>query len=98
VVRRHPDIKWLRRPSDVARFAERQASLLRGLWRLVIPGGKLLYATCSVFPQENGEVIDAFVRDHADARTAPLADGEPAQWLPSDEHDGFYYALIEKQA
>ena len=98
VARRHPDIKWLRRPSDVARFAERQATLLRGLWRLVTPGGKLLYVTCSVFPQENGEVIDAFVRSHADARPAGLADHEPAQWLPSDQHDGFYYALIEKQA
>lgn len=98
VVRRHPDIKWLRRPSDMARFAARQASLLERLWRLVTPGGKLLYVTCSVFPQENGEVIDAFVRSHSDARPAPLADREPAQWLPSDEHDGFYYALIEKQA
>ncbi len=98
VVRRRPDIKWLRRPGDVARFAERQASLLDGLWRLVGPGGKLLYVTCSVFPQENGEVTEAFLRNHADARPAPLADREPAQWLPSDEHDGFYYALIEKQA
>ena len=98
VVRRHPDIKWLRRPGDVARFAERQASLLHGLWRLVTPGGKLLYVTCSVFGQENGGVIDAFLRHHADARPAPLADRKPAQWLPSDEHDGFYYALIEKQA
>ena len=98
VVRRHPDIKWLRRPSDVARFAARQAGLLEGLWRLLTPGGKLLYVTCSVFPQENGEVIDTFVRGHSDARPAPLADREPAQWLPSDEHDGFYYALIEKQA
>ena len=98
VVRRHPDIKWLRRPSDVARFAERQGALLGALWRLVSPGGKLLYVTCSVFPQENGEVIGAFVRSHADASPAAPADGEPAQWLPSDEHDGFYYALIEKQA
>ncbi len=98
VVRRHPDIKWLRRLSDVARFAGRQASLLEGLWRLVTPGGKLLYVTCSVFPQENGEVTDAFFSNHADARPALLADREPAQWLPSDEHDGFYYALIEKQA
>jgi 16S rRNA (cytosine967-C5)-methyltransferase len=56
------------------------------------------YVTCSVFPQENGAVIDEFVARADGARRAPLADGEPAQWLPSAEHDGFYYALIEKQA
>lgn len=98
VVRRHPDIKWLRRESDLAGFAQRQASLLDALWRLVVPGGKLLYVTCSVFPQENGGVIDSFLARTAGARRAPLADGAPAQWLPDAEHDGFYYALIEKQA
>ena len=98
VVRRHPDIKWLRRESDLARFAQRQAKLLDALWRLVAPGGKLLYVTCSVFPQENGAVIDAFVARSADARRRPLPDGESAQWLASAQHDGFYYALIEKQA
>ena len=98
VARRHPDIKWLRRESDPAGFAQRQASLLDALWRLVAAGGKLLYVTCSVFPQENGAVIDAFLARTAGARRAPLADGQPAQWLPDAEHDGFYYALIEKQA
>jgi 16S rRNA (cytosine967-C5)-methyltransferase len=98
VVRRHPDIKWLRRESDLGGFAQRQARLLEALWRLVAPGGKLLYVTCSVFPQENGGVIDSFLARTAGARRAPLADGQPAQWLPDAEHDGFYYALIEKQA
>ncbi|HEX7053876.1 MAG TPA: 16S rRNA (cytosine(967)-C(5))-methyltransferase RsmB [Burkholderiales bacterium] len=98
VARRHPDIKWLRRRSDLAGFAQRQGRLLDALWRLVAPGGKLLYVTCSIFPQENGDVIDAFVSRSPDARRAPLADGKPAQWLPDAEHDGFYYALIEKQA
>ena len=98
VARRHPDIKWLRRASDLAGFAQRQSSLLDALWRLVVPGGKLLYATCSVFPQENGGVIDAFLARTAGARRALLADGGPEQWLPDAEHDGFYYALIEKQA
>jgi 16S rRNA (cytosine967-C5)-methyltransferase len=96
IARRHPDIKWLRRHADLAAFAERQAGLLDALWRLLAPGGKLLYATCSVFPQENDAVIDAFVARVAQARRAPLADGGAAQWLPAAEHDGFYYALIEK--
>jgi 16S rRNA (cytosine967-C5)-methyltransferase len=98
VARRHPDIKWLRRESDLTAFAQRQASLVEALWRLVVPGGKLLYATCSVFPQENGGVIEPFLARTAGARRAPLADGGPAQWLPNGEHDGFYYALIEKHA
>jgi 16S rRNA (cytosine967-C5)-methyltransferase len=98
VTRRHPDIKWLRRESDLAAFARRQSDLLDALWRLVAPGGKLLYVTCSVFPQENDGVIKAFLARSAGAKRGPLADGEPAQWLPSPEHDGFYYALIEKSA
>jgi len=56
----------------------------------------LLYATCSVFPQENDGVIDAFVARHAGARRLSLPDGGAAQWLPDGEHDGFFYALIEK--
>jgi 16S rRNA (cytosine967-C5)-methyltransferase len=96
VARRHPDIKWLRRQSDLAGFARRQSELLQALWRLLLPGGKLLYATCSVFPQENDAVVERFTAGHADARRAALGDGGPAQWLPSAEHDGFYYALIEK--
>jgi 16S rRNA (cytosine967-C5)-methyltransferase len=98
VVRRHPDIKWLRRRSDLASFAERQGELLDALWRLLAPGGKLLYATCSVFRQENDAVIEAFVARTARARRVALADGAPAQGLPSEEHDGFYHALIEKKA
>jgi 16S rRNA (cytosine967-C5)-methyltransferase len=98
VVRRHPDIKWLRRESDLAGFAERQGALLDALWRPLVAGGKLLYATCSVFRQENEAVIEAFTARTAHARRAALPDGGAAQWLPSPEHDGFYYALIEKTA
>ena len=58
IVRRHPDVKWLRRASDVAAFAERQRAILAALWRVLAPGGKLLYATCSVFPQENENVVE----------------------------------------
>lgn len=98
VARRHPDIKWLRREADLAGFARRQGDLLDALWRRLVPDGKLLYATCSVFPQENEAVMEAFTRRNAGARRMALPDGGPAQWLPSAEHDGFFYALIEKNA
>lgn len=98
IVRRHPDIKWLRRETDLEGFVHRQSDLLDALWRLLAPGGKLLYATCSVFPEENDGVIDAFVARTAQATRGRLADGGPAQWLPNADHDGFFYALIEKNA
>jgi 16S rRNA (cytosine967-C5)-methyltransferase len=98
VARRHPDVKWLRRARDVPAFASRQTSILEALWRVLRPGGKLLYVTCSVFPQENDTVTDAFVASAPDALRIPLPDAGPAQWLPDAVHDGFYYALIEKKA
>jgi 16S rRNA (cytosine967-C5)-methyltransferase len=102
VARRHPDIKWLRRSADVAAFAARQAAILDALWQALRPDGKLLYATCSVFAQENDAVIDAFVARSSlpggRAVRLPLADGGAAQGLPDAERDGFYYALIHKQA
>ena len=98
VARRHPDIKWLRRAVDVAAFAARQARILDALWRTLAPDGKLLYVTCSVFPEENGAVIDTFAARTPGARCAPLADGAPAQLLPGPGHDGFFSALIEKPA
>jgi 16S rRNA (cytosine967-C5)-methyltransferase len=96
IARRHPDIKWLRRASDLASFASRQVRILAALWRMLAPGGKLLYVTCSVFPEENGAVIDAFVARTPGARRAPLSDATPAQLLPDAEHDGFFYALLER--
>jgi 16S rRNA (cytosine967-C5)-methyltransferase len=102
VARRHPDIKWLRRSADIAEFAARQASILDALWQVLRPDGKLLYATCSVFPQENDAVIDAFVARQraagARAVRVPLPDGGAPQELPDAVRDGFYYALIHKQA
>lgn len=91
VVRRHPDIKLLRRDSDIRRLARTQATLLDALWPLLKPGGRLLYATCSVFPEENGAQIDAFRHRQADASC--LFD---QQLLPGADHDGFYYALLRK--
>ena len=98
VARRHPDLKWLRRAQDIGAFAARQAALLDALWQALGAGGKLLYVTCSVFPQENESVVEAFVARAPGARRLPLADGRAAQWLPEAGHDGFYYALIEKRA
>ena len=97
VVRRHPDIKWLRRHSDVAKFATTQAKIIDSLWQLLAPGGKLLYATCSIFPLENRQQAEAFAARHADAERLPLPDGVTEQLLPNAEHDGFYYALFRKQ-
>ena len=96
VVRRHPDIKWLRRAADVPAFAARQARILDALWRTLAPGGKLLYVTCSVFPEENGAVVDAFAVRTPDARRMSLPGGAAAQLLPGPEYDGFFFALLEK--
>ena len=102
IARRHPDIKWLRRANDVEAFAARQGAILDALWQVLGADGRLLYATCSVFPQENDAVIDAFIARQRSpgARAVRLAlpDGGVAQGLPGAERDGFYYALIRKQA
>jgi 16S rRNA (cytosine967-C5)-methyltransferase len=106
IVRRHPDVAWLRRESDVAQLAAIQAQLLRALWPLVRPGGRLLYCTCSVFRAEGSDQIQAFLAHNTDARLLPspghLLPGVPhkAEGVPdnlSGEHDGFFYALLEKQ-
>jgi 16S rRNA (cytosine967-C5)-methyltransferase len=99
VVGRHPDIKWLRRPDDIAGFARGQREILGALWQVLAPGGKMLYASCSLFPEENGELINAFVASHADATRLPVADNKNEwQLTPTLDHDGFYYALLEKHA
>lgn len=98
VVRRHPDAKWLRREKDIAQFARVQGEILDALWRVLAPGGKLLYATCSLFPEENGRQVAAFAARQEDCMRLPI-DGLPElQLLPTEDHDGFYYALLEKQA
>ena len=98
VVRRHPDIKWLRKPADVAGFAAQQQRILNALWPLLAPGGRLLMVTCSIFPEENRQQAQDFARRHADAR--PVVLDHPAlrdgQALPSSDHDGFFYAAFIK--
>jgi 16S rRNA (cytosine967-C5)-methyltransferase len=100
VVRRHPDIKWLRRRTDIAGFATQQLRILQALWRLLAQDGKLLYATCSVFDQENEQVIAAFMAQQSDAqRLAVSLDGDfGGQLLPDNQHDGFFYALLQKSS
>lgn len=99
VVRRHPDIKWLRRASDIENFALQQQQILTALWPLLADGGKLLYATCSIFARENQQVINKFLNQHSNAFQLPLAAQgmKQGQLLPNDQHDGFFYALLQKQ-
>lgn len=101
IVRRHVDIKWLRREADIASFAAQQALILQGLWQLLAKGGKLLYATCSIFHEENQRQVDNFLALHADAAQLPLMHTQHeqlqrGQLSPSAEHDGFFYALLQK--
>lgn len=92
VVRRNPDAKWLRREDDIAGFAAAQARILDAMWQVVRPGGKLLYVTCSVFPAENGDQIGRFLKRQPDAHRC-----HEEQLLPTAEHDGFFYCLLEKR-
>jgi 16S rRNA (cytosine967-C5)-methyltransferase len=94
VIRRHPDIKLLRRADDVAGFVQRQRQLLKQLWPLLAPGGKLLYSTCSLLPAENQAVVAGFLAEGA-ARLEPQTPAPGLQLLPGDrDTDGFYYALM----
>ncbi len=106
IVRRHPDVRWLRRESDVGQLAALQARLLKALWPLLKPGGRLLYCTCSVFREEGSVQIKAFVASNTDARLQ----ASPGHLMPQfraaesavpdnqpGDHDGFFYALLEKR-
>lgn len=105
IVRRHPDVPWLRRESDVAQLAKIQAQLLDTLWPLLQPGGRLLYCTCSVFRAEGAEQVAAFLARQPGARHLPspghllpglAAAGAIVQDNTAGEHDGFFYALLQK--
>lgn len=105
IVKRHPDVRWLRRETDLAQLAAQQARLLSSLWPLLKPGGRLLYCTCSVFRCEGQDQIEAFLRHNTQARLWPspghlMPVAGPSQPKlkdnPMDVHDGFYYALLEK--
>ncbi|MFW9616367.1 16S rRNA (cytosine(967)-C(5))-methyltransferase RsmB [Aquabacterium sp.] len=101
IVRRHPDVRWLRRESDIAALAKTQDAILQALWPLLKPGGHLLYCTCSVFKMEGQDRIDAFLQRTPDAQACPA----PGHLLPVVEYldparhnrgDGFFYALLHK--
>jgi 16S rRNA (cytosine967-C5)-methyltransferase len=105
VIRRHPDIKWLRRESDIDALVATQARLLDRLWTVLKPGGRMVYATCSVLHAENVAQMEAFLSRQADAKERPIT----AHWgheqtigrqiLPGEsDKDGFYYAVLEKSA
>jgi 16S rRNA (cytosine967-C5)-methyltransferase len=107
VIRRHPDIKLLRRAGDMAAFAATQLALLRACWPLLRPGGRLLYATCSVLPAENEAVIGTFLAGEPGAREGQLESAaqlcpplrrRPQGWqlLPGAGGDGFYYACLQR--
>jgi 16S rRNA (cytosine967-C5)-methyltransferase len=103
VIRRHPDIAWLRRDSDIPRLAATQAALLRALWPLLAPNGVLLYATCSILEAEGEAVFADFVRNTPDAALLPIDEaawGESApcgrRIAPSAQFDGFYYGRVRK--
>jgi 16S rRNA (cytosine967-C5)-methyltransferase len=103
VVRRHPDIKLLRQSSDILELAKEQLRLLTALWPLLKPGGLLLYATCSIFPEENSQIIQHFLAAHPEAEAVPLqvnwgiACSVGRQILPGmHQMDGFYYACLRK--
>jgi 16S rRNA (cytosine967-C5)-methyltransferase len=96
VVRRHPDIKWLRRRSDIRAFGAQQLRLLDALWKVLARDGKLLYVTCSIFPEEGQQKINEFAARQRDARILGGMPGRDGLLLPDDEHDGFFYALLQK--
>ena len=105
IVRRHPDVRWLRRPTDIAQLASIQALLLQTLWLLLKPGGAMVYCTCSVFRAEGDTQIQTFLAHHTDARLMPSPGhllpeiSAPNRAMPDNlmrEHDGFYYALLQK--
>ena len=105
IVRRHPDVRWLRRETDIAQLAAQQKRLLETLWPLLSKGGQMLYCTCSVFLAEGQNQVQAFLAHHTDATLQP----SPGHLLPQNSseqgampdnelggHDGFYYALLQK--
>lgn len=98
VIRRHPDIKWLRRASDIEALSVLQSEILDAMWRQLKPEGTLVYATCSVTPQENVEQIRAFLQRTSNAQLINSDINKPGrQIFPGEEDmDGFYYAVLRK--
>ena len=107
IVRRHPDVRWLRRETDIAQLAQQQTRLLAALWPLVSPGGRLLYCTCSVFRAEGESQMQTFLAHNRDAALQPSpghllpqsrANGNRVPDNPESDQDGFFYALLQKKS
>ena len=105
IVRRHVDIKWLRREADITTFVKQQAQILANLWHLLAKGGKLLYVTCSIFNEENQQQIEVFLQKNQDATQLPITltneyynnmQFQHGQLIPTNQHDGLFYALLQK--
>lgn len=100
VIRRHPDIKWLRKSDDIEALAKLQADIFKKMWSLLKPGGTLLYATCSILPQENALQVEQFIAEQQDATLIELPEYQGKigwQILPNESGmDGFYYAKLQK--
>ena len=102
VIRRHPDIRWLRKSADIEVLQALQYKILTNLWRTLKPGGTLVYATCSVLPDENTGQISRFLQEHSEAQLQAIQPGETIeqpgrQILPGEQQmDGFYYARLLK--
>jgi 16S rRNA (cytosine967-C5)-methyltransferase len=99
------DIKWLRRETDIVTFAQQQSAIMQQLWQLLAKGGKLLYVTCSIFNEENQQQIDNFLQKTSDATQLPLLMTNDidkniqiahGQLIPNSQHDGLFYALLQK--
>ncbi len=106
IVRRHPDVRWLRREADIAKLAELQKQMLQTLWTLLKPGGRLLYCTCSLFLAEGQDQVQTFLAHNTEAVLLPSPghlmpqNGAKAGVVPDNQrtdHDGFYYALLQKR-
>ncbi len=103
VIRRHPDIKWLRRPADIPRMAQAQLDLLHALWPLLAPGGLLLYGVCSVLTAEGAGVVGRFLESEPTAKAAPIdaawGEAQPCgrRLAPGGDFDGFFYARLRKR-
>ncbi|PSW11719.1 16S rRNA (cytosine(967)-C(5))-methyltransferase RsmB [Photobacterium sanctipauli] len=98
VIRRHPDIKWLRRAEDIDALAQLQSEIVDAMWQQLKPGGTLVYATCSITPQENRDQVKAFLARTADAVLIGSEHDNPGRQILPGEHDmdGFYYAVVKK--
>ena len=99
VIRRHPDIKWLRKAADINVLTTLQQQILKNCWSLLKPNGTLLYATCSILPEENSQQVQAFIDETPNAELISINDSQAIGWQilsGQNDMDGFYYALIKK--